>query len=69
VRRAFATHLLEDGYDTYATSQWGTLCVYLTDGRLTIDNAPAEQAVRCASAAATGCTWAGTAVSDRRPSC
>jgi transposase len=31
---------------TYATNQWGTLGVYLTDGRLTIDNAPAEQAIR-----------------------
>jgi hypothetical protein len=31
---------------TYATNQWPTLGVYLTDGRLTIDNAPAEQAVR-----------------------
>lgn len=27
-------------------NQWDTLCVYLTDGRLTIDNAPAEQAIR-----------------------
>jgi transposase len=31
---------------TYATNQGGTLGVYLTDGRLTIDNGPAEQAVR-----------------------
>ncbi len=31
---------------TYATNQWGTLGVYVTDGRLTIDNAPAEQAIR-----------------------
>src|SRR5262249_13833894 len=31
---------------TYATNQWGSLDVYLTDGRLTIDNAAAEQAVR-----------------------
>lgn len=31
---------------TYATNQWDTLRVYLTDGRLTIDNAPAEQAIR-----------------------
>jgi len=31
---------------TYATNQWHTLGVYLTDGRLTIDNAPAEQAIR-----------------------
>lgn len=31
---------------TYATKQWPTLGVYLTDGRLTIDNAPAEQALR-----------------------
>lgn len=31
---------------TYATNQWPTLGVYLTDGRLTIDNAAAEQAVR-----------------------
>ena len=31
---------------TYATNQWPTLGVYLTDGRLTIDNAPAEQAIR-----------------------
>jgi transposase len=30
----------------YATNQWPTLGVYLTDGRLTIDNAPAEQAIR-----------------------
>ena len=26
--------------------QWPTLVVYLTDGRLTIDNGPAEQAIR-----------------------
>ena len=31
---------------TYASNQWGTLEVYLTDGRLTIDNAAAEQAIR-----------------------
>ena len=31
---------------TYATNQWPTLGVYLTDGRLTIDNGPAEQAIR-----------------------
>src|SRR5262245_4260183 len=31
---------------TYATNQWPTLSVYLTDGRLTIDNAAAEQAIR-----------------------
>ena len=28
------------------TNQWPSLGVYLTDGRLTIDNAAAEQAVR-----------------------
>jgi hypothetical protein len=31
---------------TYAANQWPTLGVYLTDGRLTIDNGPAEQAIR-----------------------
>src|SRR5262245_9432472 len=31
---------------TYATNQWPTLGIYLTDGRLTIDNGPAEQAIR-----------------------
>ena len=31
---------------TYATNQWPTLGVYLSDGRLTIDNGPAEQAIR-----------------------
>jgi len=31
---------------TYASNQWPTVGVYLTDGRLAIDNAPAEQAVR-----------------------
>ena len=31
---------------TYASNQWPTLGVYLADGRLTIDNAPAEQAIR-----------------------
>ncbi len=31
---------------TYATTQWPTLGVYLTDGRLMIDNAAAEQAIR-----------------------
>jgi transposase len=31
---------------TYATNQWPSLGVYLTDGRLTIDNHPAEQAIR-----------------------
>jgi hypothetical protein len=31
---------------TYATNQWPTLAVYLTDGRLTIDITPAERAIR-----------------------
>jgi len=31
---------------TYATNQWASLQVYLGDGRLTIDNHPAEQAIR-----------------------
>jgi hypothetical protein len=31
---------------TYATNQWPSLGVYLTDGRLTIDNAAAEHAIR-----------------------
>ena len=31
---------------TYAMNQWPTLGVYLTDGRLTIDNAAAERAIR-----------------------
>ncbi|HJZ57800.1 MAG TPA: IS66 family transposase [Gemmataceae bacterium] len=31
---------------TYASNEWHSLGVYQTDGRLTIDNAPAEQAVR-----------------------
>ncbi len=31
---------------TYASNQWPALGVYLTDGRLTIDNTPAEQAIR-----------------------
>jgi hypothetical protein len=31
---------------TYATNQWPTLAVYLTDGRVAIDNALAEQAIR-----------------------
>jgi hypothetical protein len=31
---------------TYATNQWPSLGVYLTDGRLTIDNAAAEQVIR-----------------------
>jgi transposase len=30
----------------YAANQWPTLIRYLEDGRLTIDNAPAEQAIR-----------------------
>jgi hypothetical protein len=30
----------------YATNQWPALQVYLRDGRLTIDNHPAEQAIR-----------------------
>jgi hypothetical protein len=30
----------------YASNQWPTLNRYLEDGRLTIDNAPAEQAIR-----------------------
>src|SRR5262249_25494690 len=30
----------------YATNQWPTLIRYLEDGRLTIDNSPAEQAIR-----------------------
>ena len=31
---------------TYASNQYHTLGVYLTNGRLTIDKAPAEQAIR-----------------------
>jgi hypothetical protein len=31
---------------TYALNQWPSLGVYLTDSRLTIDNGPAEQAIR-----------------------
>src|SRR5262245_49005199 len=31
---------------TDVTNQWPTLGVYLKDGRLTIDNGPAEQAIR-----------------------
>jgi transposase len=31
---------------TYATNQWPSLVVYTRDGRLTIDNGPAEQAIR-----------------------
>jgi transposase len=31
---------------TYATIQWSALDVYVTDGRLTNDNGPAEQALR-----------------------
>lgn len=31
---------------TYATNQWATLGVYRTDGRLAIDNAAAERAIR-----------------------
>ena len=31
---------------TYASNQWPTLGVYLTDGRLAIDNAPVEQTIR-----------------------
>jgi transposase len=31
---------------TYAINQWPTLTRYLDDGRLTIDNSPAEQAIR-----------------------
>jgi len=31
---------------TYAANQWPTLIRYLQDGRLMIDNAPAEQAIR-----------------------
>jgi transposase len=30
----------------YASHQWPTLLRYLEDGRLTIDNSPAEQAIR-----------------------
>jgi len=30
----------------YAANQWPTLIRYVEDGRLTIDNAPAEQAIR-----------------------
>ena len=31
---------------TYAANQWPSLLVYTRDGRLTIDNGPAEQAIR-----------------------
>ena len=31
---------------TYATNQWPTLQVYLSDGHLNIDNGSAERAIR-----------------------
>jgi len=55
---------------TYATNQWPTLGVYLTDGRLTIDNGPAEQAIRPLAVGRKN--WlhpAGTVRSDPRPCC
>jgi transposase len=57
VLTAFGTWLLENSRKalpksplgqafTYATNQWPTLQVYVSDGRLVIDNHPAEQAIR-----------------------
>ena len=43
--RALPRSLIGEAF-TYATNQWPTLGVYLTDGRLTIDNAVAEQGIR-----------------------
>jgi len=44
-RRVLPKSLIGQAF-TYAQNQWPTLQVYLTDGRLTIDNHPAEQALR-----------------------
>jgi transposase len=46
---------------TYATNQWPTLGIYLTDGRLIIDDGPAEQAARSKWHAGTGWTRQATA--------
>lgn len=45
VPRALPKSKLGEAF-TYATNQWSSLVRYVTDGRLAIDNAPAEQAIR-----------------------
>jgi transposase len=45
VPRALPKSKLGEAF-TYASNQWPSLVRYVTDGRLAIDNAPAEQAIR-----------------------
>jgi transposase len=45
---------------TYALNQWPALCIYLGDGRLSIDNNAAERALRRVAVGRKNWLWAGT---------
>jgi len=45
---------------TYALNQWPALCIYLEDGRLSIDNNAAERALRRVAVGRKNWLWAGT---------
>jgi transposase len=45
---------------TYALNQWPALCIYLSDGRLKIDNNAAERALRRVAVGRKNWLWAGT---------
>jgi transposase len=45
---------------TYARNQWPALCVYVTNGRLGIDNNAAERALRRVAIGRKNWLWAGT---------
>lgn len=45
---------------TYALNQWPALCIYISDGRLSIDNNAAERALRRVAVGRKNWLWAGT---------
>ena len=45
---------------TYVLNQWPALCLYTTDGRLSIDNNTAERALRRVAVGRKNWLWAGT---------
>lgn len=45
---------------TYALNQWPALCIYMSDGRLSIDNNAAERALRRVAVGRKNWLWAGT---------
>ena len=45
---------------TYALNQWPALCIYISDGRLSIDNNAAERSLRRVAVGRKNWLWAGT---------